>query len=216
MKKLILGLLAVFLIAGMAVAYPATSGEVTDTPAAGLFKTHLSSTDVLGATCQIGANTFKYVRNLSTEEVFQGEPVFHTVASADGYSVDAYESSDMFEHLAGIAYCNKWGGTTIHVTTEVATASTEAHSIDFWIVEKGVARAQVSGEGTDIDVGDVLTGYINVVPTNNDHLQYLRDFATSNTATVPSSYEANYVWSPVALEAKASSAPVGLIKVWLR
>jgi hypothetical protein len=218
MRKILFGLLIVSLAASMSLAYPATSGEVTNVPIKGLWMTHLSSYETLGAKCQIGANTFQYIRNMSGQSLVQGEPVFTSLVSADGYTVTTYEAGDfnLYEFFQGVVYCDKYGGTTIDATDTAADGSTEATSRLGWIVTEGVARAYVSGEGTDIAVGDVLQGFNNLVSTDVNHLQYGRGFWTSSIIADQATNEAASEGNPRALEASGTANTVRLIKVLLR
>ena len=71
MKKIILAILCIALYAGVAFAYADGTG-VYDLPQTGLWKTHLSATQELGAKCQIGGQTYQYVYNNCGTQEFQG------------------------------------------------------------------------------------------------------------------------------------------------
>jgi len=218
MRKLLFGLLIIFAVASASFATPAVSGEVTDTPQWGLWKTHLSGTDILGAKSQIGANTYQYVRNISGQSLVQGEPVFTSLVSADGYSVTTYEAGDfnLYEYFQGVVLCDRYGGTTIAASETDGSASVEATSQMGWIVTEGVARAYVSGEGTDIALGDVLQGFNNLVAADVNHLQFGRGFWTSSIIADQATNEAAAEGNARALEASGTANDVRLIKVLLR
>lgn len=205
MKKLsIVIALLVVLGLGYAVvhAYPVGSGNI-EAPQTGVYKQGLSANQTLGATAQIGANTYRFVKNNCGNIAYQGEPAFMRISSADGYTVTSYESSAMLEHFQGIWACDQYGGTSIQ---PLAMG---------WIVEKGVCSAYISGEGTNIAVGDVLGGMITLTTTNAASAQSYMKFLRGTNTTMASSFE---IVSPIALEVRLTTtqAATSMLKVWLK
>lgn len=144
MKKLLLAFLIIaFSLSGLVLA-----SNVSDVPQAGLWKSGLSGTQVKGAICQIGKDTFQYVYNGAGTVEYQGEPAYLDWAHADGYTVGPYLATASIEAFAGIWYCDAYG---------VPIIESAAYG---WIQTKGVCTtAYLSQEaGTAIAIGDVLAG----------------------------------------------------------
>ena len=197
MKKLILGILCIALfMTGAAIAYPLSSGTVTDVPAPGLWKSHLSANQKLGAKCQIGGNEFQYVLNKNTigTQEFQGQPAFWNFGVADGYTVGSYEGTSSYEAFAGIWYCDAWGDTTIKATGEG------------WIVISGVCEAYLADIGGDITKGDILIGYVTSEAggdAGDFYLTWLRNELTGAGVGTAESWVISW---PRAMDAQAESA----------
>lgn len=214
MKKVLLSILVFCLMVGAAIAYPTTTGTVTDTPQAGLWETHLSANQTHGALCVIGGNEFKYVTNNSTVDAWQGEPAWYDWAEGNDYEVTFYESSNFYDAFAGIWYCDRYGSTEV--------TSGEAG----WIQTRGVGEALVSQEGTAVAAGDVLAGSTmpNSVPSltaTSGQFYLVRDHASYTTNEAGgvsgplSTTEVSVLNYPKALDAYTTTSP-GFVTIHIR
>lgn len=205
MKKFLLSFLVIALFAGMAMAYPETTGDISDVPQPGLWKSHLSSNQKLGAKCQIGSNTYQYVYNNSGTTEYQGHPAYWDWdydGGGYGYIVTDVHGmgSATYESFAGIWLCDAWGETSV---------GSAAYG---WIVVAGVCEAYlaVAPLGTNIATGEVLCGYLTDegYTEGEDFLVYLRGTVTGDNSVVDATtVEALAVSWPRALDPMTSSTP---------
>ena len=201
MKKVLFSVLIIALFAGVAMAYPETTGDISDVPQPGLWKSHLSSNQKLGAKCQIGSNTYQYVYNNAGTTEYQGHPAFwdwDAAAGGNGYYVtDANGMVSTYEAFAGIWLCDAWGGNSV------------GSGLYGWIVTGGVCEAYLCAPsgGTSIATGEVLvgTGTTEGNTQGEDYLIYLRGVVTG--ALTQATSEAIAVSWPRSLDPMTSSTP---------